>query len=88
MTLRVLLFSDKRAAERFLRRRRDRVQVLAIVEDDEGINEARWRGAIKKNCNALVLSGLIPFTGVLAYSLISSSACLAFLDSLLVSTGQ
>ena len=57
---RVLLFSDTNTALRFIRRHRDKVvQVLVIVEEDEGINETRWRGAIKKNYDALVLSGLI-----------------------------
>ena len=63
MTFRVLLFRDKRAAERFLRRHRDKVvQVPVIVEEDNNENifgEAGWRGAVKSKYGAVVLSGLI-----------------------------
>ena len=55
---RVLLFSDISAALRFIRRHRDRV-IHVIVLVDEDLDNAGWKGAIRKHYGALVLSGLI-----------------------------
>ena len=52
------MFSDVRSAYRFLRRHGDEVvQVIVLVKGDEA--DGAWKGAMRSNYGALVLSGVI-----------------------------
>ena len=58
--MRVLLFRDTSTALRFIRRHGDKVvQIIIVVDEDGGGSSGSWKGAIKRNYNAIVLSGLI-----------------------------
>ncbi len=60
--MRVLLFRNVNSALRFLRRHGDKVvQVVVVVRG--GRDSPAWKGAVKSNYGAQVLSGLILLEG-------------------------
>ncbi len=58
--MRLLLFHNPGAALKFIKRHRDQViQVIIVVKDKGSGNNGSWKGAVKSNYGAVVLSGLI-----------------------------